>query len=95
MKTLVILALLAALPLSATTVTASERAPASATVTGQKLDSGLGELPHYRLWFDRSGKDPMGTQAAVSMRYASAKSAAQPTAKPSAKPSERFVQASN
>jgi hypothetical protein len=25
---------------------------------GQKLDSGLGELPHYRYWADKSGKNP-------------------------------------
>lgn len=75
--------------------TAAAGKAAALRVEGESLDNQLGELPNYRLWVDRSGKDPMGTQAAVSMRYASAKSAAQPTAKPSAKPSERFVQASN
>jgi hypothetical protein len=29
---------------------------ASNQVTGQKLDSGLGELPHYRDWTDPTGK---------------------------------------
>ena len=27
----------------------------AAAVPGESLDSGLGELPHYRLWLDRSG----------------------------------------
>lgn len=27
----------------------------TAVVTGEKLDSGLGQLPHYSTWADRSG----------------------------------------
>jgi hypothetical protein len=27
---------------------------------GQKIDSGLGELPHYSTWADRSGRYPLG-----------------------------------
>ena len=34
-----------------------------ADVAGQKLDSGLGQLPHYRLWVDKTGRDPLGRQA--------------------------------
>ena len=28
----------------------------TAAVTGEKLDSGLGQLPHYSTWADRSGR---------------------------------------
>lgn len=28
----------------------------SATVPGEKIDSGLGDLPHYSRWADRSGR---------------------------------------
>jgi len=30
-----------------------------ADVAGQKLDSGLGELPHYSKWADPSGRMPL------------------------------------
>ena len=30
-----------------------------AGIPGQKLDSGLGGLPHYAQWADPSGRDPM------------------------------------
>jgi hypothetical protein len=30
------------------------------TAPGAKLDSGLGDLPHYRHWVDKTGKHPMG-----------------------------------
>ena len=33
-----------------------------AEVAGQKIDSGLGDLPHYRHWSDPSGRMPLGTQ---------------------------------
>jgi hypothetical protein len=33
-------------------------------VAGQKLDSGLGDLPHYRYWTDKTGKNPMAHQVA-------------------------------
>jgi hypothetical protein len=28
-------------------------------IAGEKLDSGLGELPHYSKWDDRTGRQPM------------------------------------
>ena len=31
-----------------------------AAVQGDKVDSGLGSLPHYSLWKDPTGRDPMG-----------------------------------
>lgn len=34
----------------------------AAFVAGQKLDSGLGNLPHYSTWSDRSGRNPMGNR---------------------------------
>lgn len=33
-----------------------------AAVAGQKIDSGLGELPHHRDWSDPAGRLPMGTR---------------------------------
>jgi len=39
-------------------------AAADPAVPGQKLDSGLGELPHYSLWLDKSGAHPMGVRIA-------------------------------
>ena len=36
-----------------------------AAVSGQKIDSGLGGLPHYSQWLDKSGRDPMGTTRVV------------------------------
>lgn len=62
MKFLMIVALAAALPLQTTTASATD-APVAA-VAG-KIDSGLGELPHYRLWADTSGKNPMGAPVAA------------------------------
>jgi hypothetical protein len=32
----------------------------TAHVPGEKIDSGLGDLPHYRDWKDPTGKAPMG-----------------------------------
>lgn len=32
----------------------------SPALQGQKLDSGLGELPPYSQWLDKSGRSPMG-----------------------------------
>jgi hypothetical protein len=34
-------------------------------VPAAKVDSGLGELPHYRDWVDPSGRAPMGRLASV------------------------------
>lgn len=33
--------------------------PAPQAQSGQKLDSGLGQLPHYRYWADKTGKNPV------------------------------------
>lgn len=70
MKFLMIVALAALLPLQATTASATD-AP-SAAVAGQKIDSGLGELPHYRLWADPSGKNPMVAPVAADARQPAA-----------------------
>ena len=64
----VALASSALLPLGAAAL-AGKAAPMAPTVVGEKLDSGLGELPHYREWKDKTGKDPMG----LSMQYAQKK----------------------
>ena len=57
MKPFMIVALLLAVPLHDAVAVESGAAPA-AGVASQKIDSGLGELPHYRLWADPSGKSP-------------------------------------
>lgn len=44
---------------------AAERATASVQVAGEKVDSGLGELPHYSKWTDRTGKNPMQSKASA------------------------------
>jgi hypothetical protein len=37
---------------------------------GMKLDSGLGDLPHYRDWIDPTGRTPMAPlQTAESTRW--------------------------
>jgi hypothetical protein len=33
-----------------------------ASIAGQKIDSGLGGLPHYSQWVDKTGRSPMGTR---------------------------------
>ncbi len=38
---------------------ASGPALSGGTVVGQKIDNGLGDLPHYSKWLDASGRDPM------------------------------------
>jgi hypothetical protein len=61
-RTLLCVAAMAAACFQGTAVGAQE-APKPATA-GQKIDSGLGELPHYRFWTDPSGKDPMAPKVA-------------------------------
>ena len=50
-------ALLALLALLAGPTTAADVAAVTSASNGQKLDSGLGELPHYRFWADKSGRN--------------------------------------
>jgi len=38
---------------------AAEAAESKTQVPGEKLDSGLGELPHYSQWADPTGKNPL------------------------------------
>jgi hypothetical protein len=52
---LAISAAAAVLGLAVSPVAAAEK-----FVPGQKLDSGLGELPHYSKWTDASGRHPTG-----------------------------------
>jgi hypothetical protein len=56
-RTLLCVAAMAAACFQATAVLAQETSKPA--LAGQKLDSGLGELPHYRHWADPTGKDPM------------------------------------
>jgi hypothetical protein len=42
----------------------ADSAAAASAVAGQKLDSGLGDLPHYRDWADPTGKAPVAAKVA-------------------------------
>ena len=46
-----------------TVAVAAEPAVASVKVSGEKVDSGLGELPHYSKWADPTGKNPAQRKA--------------------------------
>jgi len=46
--------------LGASPAVAADAASTAAQVAGQKIDSGLGDLPHYRDWKDPTGKAPLG-----------------------------------
>lgn len=62
MKTtqLVILAGAVCAALNLTPALAGDTPAARSLAAGQKLDSGLGDLPHYRDWKDPTGKAPLG-----------------------------------
>lgn len=51
--------LAASLASMATVAVSAERAAAPVRVTGEKVDSGLGGLPHYSQWADPTGKNPV------------------------------------
>ncbi len=59
MKTtqLVILAGAVCAALNLTPAVAGDVPAARSLAAGQKLDSGLGDLPHYRFWADKSGRN--------------------------------------
>ena len=46
-------------------VLAAERAAAPVQVAGEKVDSGLGDLPHYSKWADPTGKKPTQGKASA------------------------------
>ena len=50
-------AALVAVAFLATAAAASETTRSKPQVQGLKLDSGLGDLPHYRIWADKSGRN--------------------------------------
>ena len=60
--TLIVSAACAATTLFAATALAADKRT-SVQVAGEKLDSGLGDLPHYRDWADKTGKNVMRKQA--------------------------------
>ena len=39
----------------------------ASVVPGAKVDSGLGNLPHYRNWVDPTGRTPMGPMLTASV----------------------------
>ena len=45
--------------LSTVAVAAERGAVPAHKVSGEKVDSGLGDLPHYSKWADPTGKNPM------------------------------------
>jgi hypothetical protein len=57
MKKFELVSLVALLALLAGPTTAADVAAVTSALNGQKLDSGLGELPHYRFWADKSGRN--------------------------------------
>ena len=61
LTTLIVSAACAATTLFATVAIAAEK-PAPVQVAGEKLDNGLGDLPHYRDWADKSGKNVVRKQ---------------------------------
>lgn len=71
--------LAAAVCLLATPVMAADAGGSAVRVTGEKVDSGLGDLPHYSKWADPTGKNPMQARTAVDTKQAEA--AAAPDAK--------------
>jgi hypothetical protein len=77
MKIVMIVSLALLMPLQSATAAGTGAKSSPRVVAGQKIDSGLGELPHYRLWADPSGKNPMG----LSKSGKSAKARAQSDAK--------------
>ena len=59
-------AMAAALGILASTPTlAGEAVATTVQVPGQKIDSGLGELPHYSQWADPTGKNPLRRTASA------------------------------
>lgn len=60
-------ALVAALgTLCSTGAAAGDAASAAVVLPAQKIDSGLGELPHYSQWADPTGKNPLRRAAGAS-----------------------------
>ena len=62
LTTLIVSAACAATTLFAATAMAADK-PAPVQVSGEKIDSGLGDLPHYRDWSDKTGKNVVRKQA--------------------------------
>ena len=56
--------LAASLCVVANEAAAADLFTAPVRVTGEKMDSGLGDLPHYSKWTDRTGKNPLQARAA-------------------------------
>lgn len=52
-------ALLASIVVLAASPAAAADTASAAQVVGQKIDSGLGDLPHYSQWADPTGKSPL------------------------------------
>jgi hypothetical protein len=69
MKKLVALSIVASLAASicalAAPAVAGETVSPPVRVHGEKLDSGLGDLPHYSTWADPSGRNPLQARASA------------------------------
>jgi hypothetical protein len=51
--------------LFSTSTLATEPTAAAVKLSGEKLDNGLGDLPHYSQWADPSGKNPLRAKAST------------------------------
>ena len=58
---LIVSAACAATTLFAASALAADK-PAPVRLSGEKIDSGLGDLPHYRDWSDKTGKNVVRSQ---------------------------------
>jgi hypothetical protein len=63
-QALLCVAATAAMLFQVSTSAAADEAAITPVVVGQKLDSGLGDLPHYRDWADPTGKAPVAAKVA-------------------------------
>jgi hypothetical protein len=76
MKRVTALSMMAALAASVCVLSsaamAADSGPATPQVVGEKLDSGLGDLPHYRHWADPTGKRLQPTNAGAATALAAA-----------------------
>ena len=68
----VLVALAASVCVLSGAAVAADNKLATPQVVGEKLDSGLGELPHYRHWADPTGKQLQPTHSATETAVAAA-----------------------
>jgi hypothetical protein len=87
--------LAAALLAPALPASAADAGAATSPVAGEKLDSGLGDLPHYSKWADPTGRTPMQARAGADAKAADAKPAADAARRDDQRAPSRGVQVSS